>query len=272
MHAAAASAAWGEPLERAAGALRQKAELRKATALEDQWLLPTERSQRLTATLAALKDRRDKNDQAASRKEARLAAAGSDTKPVLQQARVYVHKDCTMACMVHVRRHGMELVHPAHAPYVVVQDPATPSTHCKWACVLRGGTLVTPGFLCDGSGPAVAYLPAVTSRRRVWVSAAFQSAHPVLLDILRKSAAGPGSHWKLLLSGASPQAAQGFGLVGLVTKQEKGTQEIGSECQSTCMTWLSAGGVVHACIPCVGCIACPGSAAGMALQAARLPC
>jgi hypothetical protein len=187
-------------------------------------LLPQEQRPHVAAELVALQQRRDKSDRQHSNTERRLAMP--EPGPQLTQARVYVHAAVKEASMGGIRQNAMELSHPSQATYFVVQDIGSPSMHCRWAAAIRGGTLVTPGYLEAGRGPAAAYSPAISVQRRIHVSQAFAQAHPVLTEILTRCMSLPQSRWRHLRDAAACQAAaRDLRVIGLVTKAEKRAQE-----------------------------------------------
>ena len=86
------------------------------------------------------------------------------------------------------------------ASLFVVSNPADPGHRISWLVALRGGRLATPTYLLSNgrTGSCITYECAVKSRRKVWMSPTFVTAHPQIAAIIAKMTRLPFSRWTLL--------------------------------------------------------------------------
>ena len=77
----------------------------------------------------------------------------------------------------------------------IVRDPLQcADVLMLWACMLRGGWLVSE----DVTAVCIKLQPAIAVRRRVWLSERFQQQHPHLLRLLQAACTWPSSKLTLL--------------------------------------------------------------------------
>jgi hypothetical protein len=76
-----------------------------------------------------------------------------------------------------------------------VADPAKLGSRVAITLTLKGGMAATPDAVMSLSGPVIVYLPAVATRRIVWLSTGFQHGHPAVTAIIRATA---GRKWRLV--------------------------------------------------------------------------
>jgi hypothetical protein len=86
------------------------------------------------------------------------------------------------------------------ASLFVVSNPSDPGHRISWLVALRGGRLATPTYLLSNgrTGSCITYECAVKTRRKLWMSPAFVTAHPQLAGIIAKMTRLPCSRWTLL--------------------------------------------------------------------------
>lgn len=92
---------------------------------------------------------------------------------------------------------GLDVVlAPAMTAHVfIVRDPLQcADVLMLWACMLRGGWLVSE----DVTAVCIKLRPAIAVRRRVWLSDRFQQQHPHLLRLLQAACTWPNSKLTLL--------------------------------------------------------------------------
>ena len=93
--------------------------------------------------------------------------------------------------------HSLDVVlAPAMTAHVfIVRDPLQcADVLMLWACMLRGGWLVSE----DVTAVCIKLQPAIAVRRRVWLSERFQQQHPHLLRLLQAACTWPSSKLTLL--------------------------------------------------------------------------
>ena len=95
---------------------------------------------------------------------------------------------------------GKVVVGPAlQASVFIARDPLQCSDEMMlWACVLRGGWLLSADFLSSRRGVCIKLLAGIALRTRVWVSDAFQQQRPLLFRLLQDACTWPGSCLSLL--------------------------------------------------------------------------
>ena len=96
-----------------------------------------------------------------------------------------------------------------------------------WACVLRGGWIVSTDFILQGFGISLKLYAACLTRRHLYVSDEFKAGSPLVWDIINCSTTYPRSQLKLLGSmeefavrKASPSNWKSTGVVALVSDDE----------------------------------------------------
>jgi len=103
-----------------------------------------------------------------------------------------------------------------------VANPANPGSRVAATVALKGGLLATPDALTKLAGPTIAYAPATTTRRTVWLSQGFQRGHPACTAIIRALA---GRKWRLVETDVAFRAAHRArgprSVIGIVTEDEK---------------------------------------------------
>lgn len=101
-------------------------------------------------------------------------------------------------------------------------DPAKLGSRVATTLTLKGGMAATPDAVMSLSGPVIVYLPAVATRRIVWLSTGFQHGHPAVAAIIRAAA---GRKWRLVETDVAFRAAHRArgqkSVIGIVTKDEK---------------------------------------------------
>ena len=99
------------------------------------------------------------------------------------------------------RRHGGRVVERrVDSQLLVVDDVAAAGQKAVWAAVLMGTTVASPQrLLTNGqAGPYIAYRPAVSIRRWIWMSDEFKARHPAISQIVAEAAASHRSLWRLI--------------------------------------------------------------------------
>ena len=100
---------------------------------------------------------------------------------------------------------------------MVVANPADIDRRCLWAASLRGTYVVAASVVLHGKGAAIKYKPALSVKRKVWISGGFEQKRPVVAKVIRDTVAsarddGEVVGWKLIASEARshtlPVAAQ----------------------------------------------------------------
>jgi len=96
------------------------------------------------------------------------------------------------------------------ATVCIVGDPARLPMRMQWVLALRGGVAVQPRFLKTKGhrGAAVAYRPAITTPRQLWLSPRFMEKFPKIAEIIQSAAVVKTSKWQLLFSHPMYKAAR----------------------------------------------------------------
>ena len=82
------------------------------------------------------------------------------------------------------------------ALFFVVGDLSNPPVPIKWTVALQGGFLVSKASFSQG----FAFAPAVTTKRRLFISPKFENKRPEETALVRQAAGASHSKWKLLAS------------------------------------------------------------------------
>ena len=104
-----------------------------------------------------------------------------------------------------------------------------------WTAVLRGGIVAQPEVLGSNGtrGTAIVYMPAVRTRRRLFISARFATCHAAFADIVRDACKVAGSQWKFDPDFGKFAAGSKAGLsrIAIVTESEKRKDSISRKIQ-----------------------------------------
>ncbi len=115
--------------------------------------------------------------------------------------------------------------HIWRASAFIVSDPAkqTCSDIVLWAAVLRGGYVMSPIVLDGGSGVAIKYKAAISTRRRLYVSANFRLKHRRVYDVIAMCVGNLDFNtWQLFLDAEAYKAsANKRDMYALITKADK---------------------------------------------------
>lgn len=85
------------------------------------------------------------------------------------------------------------------ADALIVDDPAQPGSRNLWSAVFCGQLLVSQRLFFTGSGPAVQYRSIVSiTSKRVFLTPAFRTAHPLVAQFLTVALRRPDSKWQLV--------------------------------------------------------------------------
>ena len=81
---------------------------------------------------------------------------------------------------------------------LLVHDPAKPPEIEAFCLALNGGLAVSVEFLRSGGlrGPSVFYAKATSTRRQIYISAAFERANPSISAVVR--AASARGNWQVI--------------------------------------------------------------------------
>ena len=110
-----------------------------------------------------------------------------------------------------VQQYGMTVEQVClRATVCIVGDPARLPMRMQWVLALRGGVAVQPRFLKTKGhrGAAVAYRPAITTPRQLWLSPRFMEKFPKIAVIIQSAAVDETSKWQLLVSHPVYKAAR----------------------------------------------------------------
>ena len=111
-----------------------------------------------------------------------------------------------------VQQYGMTVEQVClRATVCIVGDPARLPMRMQWVLALRGGVAVQPRFLKTKGhrGAAVAYRPAITTPRQLWLSPRFMEKFPKIAVIIQSAAVDvQTSKWQLLVSHSEYKAAR----------------------------------------------------------------
>ena len=108
---------------------------------------------------------------------------------------------------------------------IVVRDPAAPGRTNLWIAILTGCACVSVEyFMASGArGSCMSWLPAVSVRRKIWVSSEWAASSPLLFALLRWAC---HDHWKYMSMTceeflAAQLKASNANLLGIVTCEQK---------------------------------------------------
>ena len=110
-----------------------------------------------------------------------------------------------------------------------VSDPVNMSNRIRWVASLCGGYVASPPVLLGGrAGISIAFVSAMSKKKRVWVSPGFKAKHNAIFEIVKYLVDSvPGTKWDFIDS-AAPQTFFGLSraarikseVVALVTSRE----------------------------------------------------
>ena len=81
----------------------------------------------------------------------------------------------------------------------VVESPTQPGDRILWRAVLVGAYVASKSAILHGHGVALQYLPALRTRRQIWISPAYRAAFPAVAGIIESSITDfPRSAWKVI--------------------------------------------------------------------------
>ena len=189
---------------------KKKRDKYKYEALEKQHLLKGEINPDLEAGAREFFKRRQKLNREAENaqrlKKQKLNPKAIDLSEFKDQ-RVYVSRsdrlnDADRALVnQHLENLGAHIVlNMANARICVVPvlDPAHIPVKVLWTAMLRGQHLVLPSFVRGKSTAVLTYSPAVSYWRLVFVTDAFKTKHPDLIEVISAACGSEASKWKLL--------------------------------------------------------------------------
>lgn len=169
---------------------RDKLKRRKMESYQQGTLLPHELPSSERAEFEAMMQKQRKTDAQRFRMEQKIDAA-TNPQPFdlrsFEGRQVYVDKSLVGPDIRNLLASKMLLRGETKvgADLFIVPNPGRPGMRIRWAAVLGGAAIVSPDVIKTGRGPVVRYVPAVTTRRTVWVSSAFRVAHPAVFDIIK---------------------------------------------------------------------------------------
>ena len=168
------------------------------------------------------------------RRERRSAGGRHLTDDQLRGKAVYIEKSLRddQGLLRSIRSRGMHIVDGRmNSTIFVVSDPGSPGERILWRLVLAGGYAAVPGVFTEGRGMAVAYSPAVESKRSVWISPGFRERHEASSAIIGDTVkTTPRSRWTIITGpGASftdaatkaARAGNRMGVLALLHTREK---------------------------------------------------
>ena len=103
-----------------------------------------------------------------------------------------------------------------------------PGDRVKWAAALTGAPIVSPDHFLSGGkrGVRQSFVPSIASKRKVWISNDFATAHHNVSAIIRAAAERPESNWRMLRSKAAFRREKAaLGTIGIVTALQKKSPE-----------------------------------------------
>ena len=113
---------------------------------------------------------------------------------------------------------------------VVMPDAGSFSEDVRVCLYLQGGVLTVPDVVHGvRHGPVLAYLPAISIRREIWLSDGFVGSFKALAAVVKHIASRDNSNWSLLGSAAEFETAKtdafkkkrNATVLALVTKAER---------------------------------------------------
>ncbi len=190
-------AGWTEAHEEEMQFNRDKERKRKVEAYRQGELLPEEKDASMAQAAADARGTMAHNFAAKMRKRRRVVAAltgGWPPKPCLQGQKVYIATSVPPDGGELLRAVAGALmtrvVDPCAANILVAPDPAAVGRTLHWAAAMHGLWIATPELLTCGRGSAIKYVAAVSKRRKIWVSQAFQERYPRLFILVAEAALG----------------------------------------------------------------------------------
>ena len=95
------------------------------------------------------------------------------------------------------------------ARVVVAADVAKVPESCELVVRMLGGSIVAPEvFLGTRQGPCLTFLPAVSVKREIWLSAKFRAVKPAIAAIFDRAAMADTSNWAIIASAAEFEAVR----------------------------------------------------------------
>ncbi len=137
----------------------------------------------------------------------------------------------------------------AMADTFVVPDVMNPGQRASWAVALNGGRVVGRTFVQTKGRAVVAikFIPAIYTKRKVWLSLAFVRAHKELTSVAVATFSKPACEWTLLATEAeflaSVSAARPLDTIALVMN----AQQTSAALVAVTKTCMCCYGVLNSC-------------------------
>ena len=195
---------WNDQLTKELDFQKDKLQKRLWQASFEKQLLPSEDSAAIRFEHGLVHETRVKDQRARERKEDR---DDQKTRGTLAKDMLLHIKGSSVFIDATAASHQLGLALGCHslkqatchsmADVFVVNDVVELGDRIKWASVLRGATVVTPGLIIDRKGVALQMKAATTIGRIVFVSAACHDQHKGLFKFIRLVVgATPSSKWQ----------------------------------------------------------------------------
>ncbi len=216
---------------------KKKQKIVALVALGDGTLLPSEVTDEMQHDLTVMQATDALNDKNLRREHERHnlklrvhASHGVAHRRVFLQPPIAATPRMQAACR---ERHLVIVADRLLADIIVVEDIACVGQRAKLCLAMGGGVAANVEYIERSfqGGNAIAYKRALATRRLVWVSDAFQEAHPNFSEIVKTKATQAGSAWQLLqraefMRRAASTTSLSNQLLALVTKVEQVSVEL----------------------------------------------
>ena len=201
---------------------------RKIEAFQDGYILPGEEPS--AASVAAHVKKTRLNDQCRAQDDKRQSALQGMVTNTLDlnaihremQGKIVWFPGCNpfeLQRTLSLGAHSVESTSLDHASVFVVSD--TPQPRAQWHAVLRGGMLLSRGFLSpSSSGFCMVYASALESKRILFLTENFQQKHPQVCACLT-TLGGRSQHWQVHAGGGVPASRPGNLVTVLCEDHEK---------------------------------------------------
>ena len=169
-------------------------------SMEANHVLPSEITDEHIVAFADFQEKQAKNGRAYNTKKKKcMEALTVAIRPIVGRQTVFL--DCDLRVPAShfadgLRALNFQRVHDRHRARVfIVENIDHFGQHTKWAAVLNGGWIATVDYILNGgSGAALKYKRALSSKRAVWCSPAFKARHAEVHKVIASSMLASTSH------------------------------------------------------------------------------